>query len=643
MPVLEKWSPLLFVCILLLAILIFWPALSGPFLLDDFIHFPRLAETGTIDTAREVYQLMFGGGGATGRPLSFLSLLINDNAWPSSPWGFKYTNLMIHLLNGVLVFVFFRQLASLLDRTGNKKYTNITALAAMTIWLLHPIQLSPMMLTIQRMTLLMALFTLLGLITYTKGRTIVVTNTIKGYLIMSIGVAGFGILGALCKEPAIMMVCYIFAIEATIFSKIQLTKPPAFKYWMLTFIYMPFISIWAYFLHDLGYMNELYVKREFNMSERLMTEARVLTDYLRIIFLPSISASGPFHDDYLISRGLLQPVSTLISIITILLSIIFAFLKKTQYPLISFSILWFFLAHTLESTILPIELYFEHRNYLPMIGFIFAFSYWAINSVGKIKGVFQMAILIFIILESGVSYTSAQVWGNRALIATIWSYEHPGSLRAQLGAIRFWLDLGEREKVAQHFNIALANRPDDAGIYMYRYLVNACGLNDKLQLDMDLDNLRKIAPSSNFEHASIESIKYLIDKMKENKCISEYKDVLEIIDLYLSNEKFYNISQIRGLLYQQKSRVYLMMRDLDNTIKMLDFTYKAIPRYSFALNQAYLLTTAGLHKDALEYIKIAKNTKPHNLSARTWKNKDIEELENAILDDMSRHDDKEHK
>src|SRR5690606_15482615 len=95
-----------------------------------------------------------------GRPLSMLSFIINDFSWPSSPWPFKYTNLLVHLLVGVVIFGFARSLGQ--SRTKPVR-GDFVALVAMSAWLLHPMQLSTSMLVIQRMTQLSALFTFAGL------------------------------------------------------------------------------------------------------------------------------------------------------------------------------------------------------------------------------------------------------------------------------------------------------------------------------------------------------------------------------------------------------------------------------------------------------------------------------------------------
>ena len=109
---------------LLLAILVattaaYSPALSGPFLLDDFHNIGTMQ--GGIETAEDLREHLFVPvAGATNRPIARASLLVNDNAWPSTATQFKWTNLMLHLLCGVLVFAVFRRIFEHFGRSESR-------------------------------------------------------------------------------------------------------------------------------------------------------------------------------------------------------------------------------------------------------------------------------------------------------------------------------------------------------------------------------------------------------------------------------------------------------------------------------------------------------------------------------------------
>lgn len=611
----------------------FWPGLSGPFLLDDLLHLPKLAENGSVETLRSLMQLTFSGTSATGRPISFLSLLLNDNTWPSQSFSFKYTNLMFHLLNGVLVFVLTRQIGRIIGaKPEDTPRVNAASLLVMAIWLLHPIHLSPVMLVIQRMTLLMGMFSLLGLITYLRGRVIVANDSVRGYLLMSLGIGLFGILGALSKEPAVMMVCYVIAMEVTIFSHVKLERPMYWKWWAGIFLILPLTGVALYFIGHLPRMDELYLKRDFNMPERLMTEARIVLDYLRVIITPGIASTGPYHDDYVISRGLFEPLSTIISILFIIISLVLAIRLRNIAPLFAMAVLWFFMGHILESTILPLELYFEHRNYLPMLGVVMAAVLWLVFKCPlEIRKILISAALLFVVFETGISYSAAKVWNNFAMVATIWAEERPASIRAQLDAIRFWLTVGDIDRVNRHLSIAKQHNPDVAGIHLYEYIIQHCSKTEVTELGITLDELREVILKAPFEHGSLSGLDFIQRNIKSGRCQIEKEDFLFLVDSYLENPKFNKVSTSNGQLQQLKSYIYVSNRQLGKAIIALDKTYDAVPRYDFALNQAYLLMTAGLYEDAQRYIEKARNTKPYNMFVGLWQEDHIQEIEQLVL------------
>ena len=84
--------------------LIYSVGLNGGYLFDDYPNLQDLGTYGVIDSWDKARAFIFNGfAGPTGRPVSLASFLIDANSWPMDPYPFKYTNLMIHLLNGVLL------------------------------------------------------------------------------------------------------------------------------------------------------------------------------------------------------------------------------------------------------------------------------------------------------------------------------------------------------------------------------------------------------------------------------------------------------------------------------------------------------------------------------------------------------------
>ena len=113
-----------------------------------------------------------GDSGPSGRPVAQLSFALNHYFSGLDPFAFKLTNLAIHLANGVLIFILaLRLLASLRVSTEQRRALIAAGLLA-TAWLLHPIQLLPVLHVVQRMTSLSAFFLLMALLCHMRGRDV---------------------------------------------------------------------------------------------------------------------------------------------------------------------------------------------------------------------------------------------------------------------------------------------------------------------------------------------------------------------------------------------------------------------------------------------------------------------------------------
>ena len=105
-----------------------------------------------------------------------------------------------------------------------------------------------------------------------------------------------------------------------------------------------------------------YIGRDFSLSERVLTQSRILWRYLGWLVLPDIRAMGFFHDDIVASKGLLLPLGTFLSLFTWVVVIGSAITLRRRWPLLLFALLFYLVAHSMESSVLPLEMVFEHRN-----------------------------------------------------------------------------------------------------------------------------------------------------------------------------------------------------------------------------------------------------------------------------------------
>jgi hypothetical protein len=153
----------------------------------------------------------------------------------------------------------------------------------------------------------------------------------------------------------------------------------------------------------------------FNIDQRLLTEARIVIHYLGWISLLNPEPMSLYHTDFQISNGLLRPTSTLLSIIAIIFLVLAGLysLVKQRYPLIGFGLLWFFAGHLLESTTIPLELMFEHRNYLPSLGILLIPAYVLVHMLeSHSQNPSRKTVIIFalLILTAFLCHERVTVW-----------------------------------------------------------------------------------------------------------------------------------------------------------------------------------------------------------------------------------------
>ena len=213
-----------------LTLVLYWPGISGHFLLDDATNLESLQLNNGVDSFDDARTFIFGGiSSSLGRPVSLASFLINAQNWPADPEPFKYTNILLHVLNTVLLFGFIYKLFQLLGRQTNQSLT--IAFCGSLIWAIHPLQISTVLYVIQRMTELAALFIFAGLLCYIKGRQKYADNTGNGFGWMTTGVVIMGALATLSKENGFLLPLLILVTESTLLNHIP--RPKYWRYWAI--------------------------------------------------------------------------------------------------------------------------------------------------------------------------------------------------------------------------------------------------------------------------------------------------------------------------------------------------------------------------------------------------------------------------
>ena len=488
----------------------YFPGLSGPLLTDDIPQLKRLIDNSADAPAALIDAHLMSTGGQFGRPVAMATFIADAIVHGPDIWWWKFSNLVIHLLTGLLVF----WLSGLLivatgQRTSRGPWLPAAAVAA--VWLLHPLQVSTVLYTVQRMTELSALFVLAGLICYVRGRQLQETAAGKGWMLIAAGFLLCFPLAVLSKESALLFPAFCTLIELIVFrfdAAAQLRQKIRALHGVLLFGY---VSATAYVAANFSsYVLNAYAVRDFTLFERLLTETRVLLLYIAQLLRPIQSKMGFFHDDLVISTGLLSPVSTLISMLVLAALLASAVALRKKLPLYAFGILFFFTAHALESAFFALELMFEHRNYLASFGIFIALMALAQQLISAQRA--KMAVVaVGLLALSFLTYQRTVTWASPASMYDFMYYAHPKSPRLSFILADLHAEVGEFDRSRQ----LLGNIAPGLATGMYVLYLD-CLEHKRLEANA-IDLVRRI-PDGKADGHVIANTKLLFEAVQAQRC-----------------------------------------------------------------------------------------------------------------------------
>lgn len=465
--------------VLLVAWLALRPGLSGSFRFDDY---PNLSE---LTVAQQpglapISQFTFGGGtGSIGRPLSLLSFALQADSWPGHPDDFIRVNILIHLLNGAL---FCWALLYLLRTSGIKLQTpELLAIAATAFWLLCPLQASSVLYVVQRMTLLAGTCMFVGLLLYLMGREHLHTGRAWSGLALMTGGVGAGLgLGVLAKENAVLFPLLVLVVEATLPHKSP--RPRLWRTWAWVCLGVPLALFAGYlamrFPADLSSTAQL----GFTSPERVLSQPRVLLIYLQKTLLPSLYSIRIMYDDLQASTSLISPWTTAPAWLAWISLVALAFRTRKRWPLLAFAVFWFLAGHSLESSFIPMELAFDHRNYVPIAG-LALFVVWSAAQLlahpwtRLARGLFITGISAYALFMVTALWQSASLWGQPYALIAYWHEVQPDSRRVSYEMSDVYLRMARPDEALRVDAQSLERWPGDTTIAI-AMLTRGCLLTD---------------------------------------------------------------------------------------------------------------------------------------------------------------------
>lgn len=432
----RRWDAVrIMLCVaVVVSVATYWPGLSGPFLFDDNANLSifRWWYNGQVDWKMAV----FGRADLiSARPVSMASFLATTWVAGPGPLSYKLGNLALHL---GCAWAAFGLLCRCLDQdTRLAPHARLLAAAAVVLWLLHPLHVSTVLYAVQRMAQLAALFVLCSLATYLAARVLLRDGRTKlGAMLLFVAFPLLVTAGALSKQNAIVAPALCAVLELAYFSRAQ--RPRIVLVFFAVFLAVPLTLAGALLaLHPDALLNG-YAEWDFTLIQRLLTQPRALVDYLGQLLIPRGQRMSLFTDDFAVSQGLLSPPSTLFALLILTALSVAAIAVRKRVPSVFAGWFFFLVAHTVESTILPLEMYYEHRNYLPSLGIALALvgacALWPARRPlrpAQLRTAVLVAVSIACVGLAASTYARSMLWQSKdAIVANALAY-HPDSLRAR--------------------------------------------------------------------------------------------------------------------------------------------------------------------------------------------------------------------
>lgn len=608
--------------------LVYLPGISGGFLFDDYPNLDAMGHLSGVTNWETFHAFVFSGwSGPTGRPISLASFLLDDNTWPShAPW-FKQTNLYIHLLCGLLLCWATLLLARNLKSVTEQQAQWIAVLAC-ALWMLHPYMVSTTLYVVQRMAQLATLFSLAGIVLYLHARLSLQKTPKRAYFWMTFAIGLFTVLATYSKENGALLPLLILCIEFCL----PKDGKPAWQ-WRAVFLWLPSLALGYKLATYINLSENPWPNRNFNMIERLLTEARIVCEYLFHLFVPRIEGNGLYQDGYVISRSLWQPVTTVPAIAFLSGLLGFAFWVRRKAPVVALAILFFFAAHLMESTVVGLELYFEHRNYQAALFLFLPLAWYCVVFTPRFKLLPLVAVVILAILAS-MTWLRANLWSDNDKLELYWVQSATNSPRAINSMAAFYMNQNQYEKANSYLE-EQSQRLENSSLLTARLLLQKVFVGVATEQDFILAGER--LKQQEFDAQTVKGVRTIIEHVLTGRNSDYAHFSLRLLDSMGESPVYNQFPLFIRLQHYLRGQLYLYLRQPDPMLKEYS---QAIARYNetdAALAMVAEVATAGYATEAITLLEqteqIFKHQEDRKLKrSRASYEKDIKNLHSALND-----------
>lgn len=532
----NKWTSLIFICILV-TIVSFYPTLFNGIVNydDDSVIFNNPIITNF--KVSDLLTIFTSGVGGNYHPLTTISFIINYKLAGNSPFSFHLINLILHLLNTILVFLFIRKLTN-----NNFKITLVTVL----FFCIHPMHVESVAWIVERKDLLFAFFYLLTLLFYLKYLN---NKNLKTYILFTVT----GILSLLSKPAAVTLPVILVLIDYFLNGKIHLknflNKIPLF----LSAILIGLATIAIQKEDAIGKIND------FSFFTRIGNASYALTSYVIKSIVPSnFSVMHPFPKNSFLDNFKLVSATIFLG-----LMLFFFFKKWHKNKYIVFGILFFVINLVLVLQFFSVgrAIIAERYTYLPYLGIFFSIGHIWSNAKTSIltKKAINIGLLIFTVYCMFSTWNQSKVWKTSNTLWTKVIKEYPEDWYAYIGRGNYYRDTNNLQLAISDYTKAITLNPNNFKNYFnrgdaYRAL--------KKYKEAITDYNSAIAINPSFANAYINRGQYYYESKDVQNALKDFNTAIKL------NNKLEEAYNNRGNLFLSLQRNEEAIEDFNTVISI---------------------------------------------------------------------------
>lgn len=422
-------------------LLLYGRTIGYPFTNWDDIHFltnnPALQEM-----SWENLQRIWTPGGVPKEliyiPLTYLSHLVESWLFGLTPTAVHASNVLLHLLCTMLVFVFCRELS---------RERWIAFLAAL-LFAVHPLQVEAVAWAMGRKDLLSTCFALASLIAY--------VHYLRNQSASWLGAALVGFLLAVLAKPTMLVLPLVMVLL-----DIYLPGPAAPRHWGQK---IPFVLI-ALLVYMLNSRLPVDAVQDVpDLSFRLFSVPWIAATWVQRTFL--LAQPVPFHVWPTTAQWL--PVLLLGGVFTLALILVMVQSLRHGWRVVWFGLMFFAIGFlpTLNLVLKPRDFVTADRyGYFPLIGIFYLLAMGALRLPVRWRPLYHKWLGLFLLIAAAGSWLQVGIWQDSLQVWNRVRLHAPSHPLVRNNLAMSFIDAGQLDQAERQFRIGLQFAPNYLPLY----------------------------------------------------------------------------------------------------------------------------------------------------------------------------------